>query len=99
MVFFGWPGTGYGFNTVVKSCVFLCVCVCVCVCLCVFSVCVFCLCVFCGFLSVFSVCFLSVFSLCVFCLRFLSVCFLSVFLIRLRLLPRYQKRYISKYKL
>ena len=34
MVIFGWPGTGYGFNTVVKSCVFLCVCVC----LCVFSV-------------------------------------------------------------
>ena len=26
MVIFGWPWTGYGFNTVVKSCVFLCVC-------------------------------------------------------------------------
>ena len=60
-----------------------------------YPLCVSCLC----FLSVFSLyvfflCFLSVLSVCVICLRFLSV-----FLIRLRLLPHYQKRYLSKYKL
>ena len=70
--------------------------------LCVFSVCVFCLC----FHAVFSLCvFSSVFSpLCVFFSSLFSVCvirlcFLSVFLIRIRLLPHYQKRYLSKYKL
>ena len=68
----------------------------------VFSVCAFCLCFLSVFsLCVFSLCFLSVFSLYFFSLRLslsLSLCFLFVFLIRLRLLPRYQKRYISKYK-
>ena len=75
MVIFGWPGTGYGFNTVVKSCVFLCVCVSVCF-LCVFSPCVFSV----WFsVCVFSVRVLCVFSPCVSLCGFLSVCFLSVF--------------------
>ena len=57
-----------------------------------YPLCVFCLC----FLFVFSCC---VFSLCFLLCVFSSLCFLSVFLIRIRLLPHYQKRYLSKYKL